>query len=298
MPGHATVAGSRRWTADCTDRRKNATTTDCGPGAHRDPPKWRTGTSRPGGRPIRPSGGASAQWAAAGSVPAEGHRYGVGMAARPPHQRAAAPCPGAHRRRAGPGGAGPRAAAQPPRAGPLRGDVERALLLQVLAASTSRLPTEGARVLVGPGENAGVVDAGDGIAVAIRIESHNHPSAIEPYQGAATGVGGILRDIFTMGARPLAVMDPLFFGPLDDARSAGCSRGWWPASPATATRSGVPDGRGRAHLRPLLRPEPAGERALPGRAPGRAAGAGRGPRGRATWPCCWARPPGATGSAG
>ena len=81
-----------------------------------------------------------------------------------------------------------------------------------------RLPTDGPRVLVGPGENAGVVDAGDGIAVAIRIESHNHPSAIEPYQGAATGVGGILRDIFTMGARPLAVMDPLFFGPPDDAR--------------------------------------------------------------------------------
>jgi phosphoribosylformylglycinamidine synthase II len=81
-----------------------------------------------------------------------------------------------------------------------------------------RLPTEGPRVLVGPGENAGVIDAGDGIAVAIRIESHNHPSAIEPYQGAATGVGGILRDIFTMGARPLAVMDPLFFGPPDQAR--------------------------------------------------------------------------------
>ncbi len=81
-----------------------------------------------------------------------------------------------------------------------------------------RLPTEGPSVLVGPGENAGVIDAGDGIAVAIRIESHNHPSAIEPYQGAATGVGGILRDIFTMGARPLAVMDPLFFGSPDDAR--------------------------------------------------------------------------------
>jgi phosphoribosylformylglycinamidine synthase len=81
-----------------------------------------------------------------------------------------------------------------------------------------RLPTTGARVLVGPGENAGVIDAGDGIALAIRIESHNHPSAIEPYQGAATGVGGILRDIFTMGARPLAVMDPLFFGPLTEAR--------------------------------------------------------------------------------
>ncbi len=81
-----------------------------------------------------------------------------------------------------------------------------------------RLPTTGPHVLVGPGENAGVIDAGDNIAVAIRIESHNHPSAIEPYQGAATGVGGILRDIFTMGARPLAVMDPLFFGDPDDAR--------------------------------------------------------------------------------
>ncbi len=82
-----------------------------------------------------------------------------------------------------------------------------------------RLPTEGPHVLVGPGENAGVIDVGDGIAAAIRIESHNHPSAVEPYQGAATGVGGILRDIFTMGARPIALMDPLFFGPLDDARN-------------------------------------------------------------------------------
>jgi phosphoribosylformylglycinamidine synthase len=82
-----------------------------------------------------------------------------------------------------------------------------------------RLPTEGPAVLVGPGENAGVVDVGDGIAVALRIESHNHPSAVEPYQGAATGVGGILRDIFTMGARPIALMDPLFFGTLDDART-------------------------------------------------------------------------------
>jgi phosphoribosylformylglycinamidine synthase len=82
-----------------------------------------------------------------------------------------------------------------------------------------RLPSEGSDVLVGPGENAGVVDVGDGVAIAVRIESHNHPSAVEPYQGAATGVGGILRDVFTMGARPIALMDPLFFGELDDARS-------------------------------------------------------------------------------
>src|ERR671915_147657 len=81
------------------------------------------------------------------------------------------------------------------------------------------LPTEGRHVLQGPGENAGVVDIGDGLAVAFKMESHNHPSFIEPYQGAATGVGGILRDIFTMGARPIAVLDPLRFGPIDDERS-------------------------------------------------------------------------------
>ncbi len=83
----------------------------------------------------------------------------------------------------------------------------------------ARLPTKAPHVLVGPGENAGVIDVGDGIAVAMRIESHNHPSYIEPYQGAATGVGGILRDIFTMGARPIALMDALFFGSPDEARS-------------------------------------------------------------------------------
>ena len=81
------------------------------------------------------------------------------------------------------------------------------------------LPTSGPRILQGPGENAGVVDLGDGLAVAFKIESHNHPSAIEPYQGAATGVGGIIRDIFAMGARPIALMDPLRFGPPDDART-------------------------------------------------------------------------------
>src|SRR3954465_6887389 len=88
-----------------------------------------------------------------------------------------------------------------------------------------RLPTTGEGVLVGPGENAGVMDVGDGIAAAIRIESHNHPSYIEPYQGAATGAGGILRDIFTMGARPIALMDPLRFGPLEDARSRWVAEG-------------------------------------------------------------------------
>ncbi|MFN2555604.1 MAG: phosphoribosylformylglycinamidine synthase subunit PurL [Nitriliruptorales bacterium] len=78
------------------------------------------------------------------------------------------------------------------------------------------LPTEGSHVLVGPGENAGVVDVGDGLAVTFKIESHNHPSFVEPFQGAATGVGGIIRDILTMGARPVALMDPLRFGLPDD----------------------------------------------------------------------------------
>src|SRR5262249_53519970 len=75
-----------------------------------------------------------------------------------------------------------------------------------------RLPTKGPQVLQGPGENAGVVDVGDGWAAAFKMESHNHPSYVEPFQGAATGVGGILRDVFTMGARPIAVLDSLRFG--------------------------------------------------------------------------------------
>src|SRR5687768_11370208 len=78
-----------------------------------------------------------------------------------------------------------------------------------------RLPSSGDRVIVGPGENAGAIDIGDGLAVVFKVESHNHPSAVEPYQGAATGVGGIIRDIFTMGARPIALLNSLRFGPLD-----------------------------------------------------------------------------------
>ncbi len=82
-----------------------------------------------------------------------------------------------------------------------------------------QFPTTGKRILVGPGENAGVVDLGDGLQLAFKIESHNHPSAVEPFQGAATGVGGILRDIFTMGARPIAVLNSLRFGNLEDAKT-------------------------------------------------------------------------------
>jgi phosphoribosylformylglycinamidine synthase subunit PurL len=81
------------------------------------------------------------------------------------------------------------------------------------------LPTEGPRVVIGPGENAGAVDVGDGLTVAFKVESHNHPSAVEPFQGAATGVGGILRDVFAVGARPIAILDSLRFGELDSSRS-------------------------------------------------------------------------------
>src|SRR6266581_414849 len=84
----------------------------------------------------------------------------------------------------------------------------------------NRLPTHSRRVLQGPGENAGIIDIGDGWACAFKIESHNHPSFIEPFQGAATGVGGILRDIFTMGARPVAVMDSLRFGPIEESKAS------------------------------------------------------------------------------
>jgi phosphoribosylformylglycinamidine synthase subunit PurL len=92
-------------------------------------------------------------------------------------------------------------------------------------AHLKRLPTSGDRVLQGPGENAGIIDIGDNYAIAFKIESHNHPSFIEPFQGAATGVGGILRDIFTMGARPIAAMNSLRFGPLEEARNRNIMEG-------------------------------------------------------------------------
>ena len=81
-----------------------------------------------------------------------------------------------------------------------------------------KFPITGEHVLQGPGEGAGIVDIGDDQAVVFKIESHNHPSAIEPYQGAATGVGGIIRDVFSMGARPIAILNSLRFGELDSAR--------------------------------------------------------------------------------
>jgi phosphoribosylformylglycinamidine synthase II len=111
-------------------------------------------------------------------------------------------------------------------------------------------------VLVGPGENAGVIDAGDGIAVALRIESHNHPSFIEPFQGAATGVGGILRDIFTMGARPIALMDPLFIGPLEDAHSRYILDGVVRGIASYGNSVGVPTVGGQITFDPTYRGNP------------------------------------------
>ena len=119
-----------------------------------------------------------------------------------------------------------------------------------------RLPTEAPHVLVGPGEGAGVVDVGDGIAAAFRIESHNHPSAIEPYEGAATGVGGILRDVFSMGARPIALMDPLRFGPLDDPRSRWIAEGVVSGVSGYGNSVGVPTVGGETVFDPTYQDNP------------------------------------------
>ena len=119
-----------------------------------------------------------------------------------------------------------------------------------------RFPSEGTHVLVGPGEGAGVVDVGDGIAAAFRIESHNHPSAIEPYEGAATGVGGILRDVFSMGARPIALMDPLRFGPLDDARSRWIAEGVVAGISGYGNSVGVPTVGGETVFDPTYQDNP------------------------------------------
>ena len=113
-----------------------------------------------------------------------------------------------------------------------------------------RLPTEGPGVLVGPGENAGVVDAGGGLAIALRIESHNHPSAVEPYQGAATGAGGIIRDIFTMGARPVALMDSLRFGPPSEARNRWLASGVVSGISGYGNAVGVPTVGGELEFAP------------------------------------------------
>src|SRR4030067_1128402 len=111
-----------------------------------------------------------------------------------------------------------------------------------------KLPTKGERVIQGPGENAGIVDIGDGICVAFKMESHNHPSFIEPYQGAATGVGGILRDIFTMGARPIALLDSLRFGSFDNSKTAFLVEGVTAGIAGYGNCMGVPTVGGEAYF--------------------------------------------------
>jgi phosphoribosylformylglycinamidine synthase len=119
-----------------------------------------------------------------------------------------------------------------------------------------RFPTTGEHVIMGPGENAGVIDAGDDFAVAIRMESHNHPSAIEPYQGAATGVGGILRDIFTVGARPVALLDSLWMGPRCDSRSQWIYRGVVQGISGYGNAVGVPTVGGEIAFRTTFKGNP------------------------------------------
>ena len=150
--------------------------------------------------------------------------------------------------------ADPRDPRPPPhrrRAGHVLGDVERALLVQVVQGAPALLRRDHHRrdadaLLAGIGENAGVVDIGDGWAVTFKVESHNHPSYVEPYQGAATGVGGIVRDIMAMGARPVAVMDQLRFGAADAPDTRRVLDGVVAASAATATRWACPTSAARS----------------------------------------------------
>jgi phosphoribosylformylglycinamidine synthase subunit PurL len=113
-----------------------------------------------------------------------------------------------------------------------------------------RLPTEGERVVMGPGENAGAVDIGAGHAIAFKVESHNHPSAVEPFQGAATGIGGILRDVFAIGARPIAVLDSLRFGELDSERSRYLFEGAVAGIGHYGNSIGVPNVGGEVYFEP------------------------------------------------
>ena len=122
------------------------------------------------------------------------------------------------------------------------------------------LPTHGARLLMGPGENAGAIDVGDGWAVAFKVESHNHPSAVEPFQGAATGVGGILRDIFAVGAYPIALLDSLRFGEPDLGAKPLPARPRRRGDRALRQLDRRPHGRRRSLLRSALRAELPGQR--------------------------------------
>jgi phosphoribosylformylglycinamidine synthase subunit PurL len=123
-------------------------------------------------------------------------------------------------------------------------------------ATLRRLPTQGPGVLRGPGENAGAVDAGDGWAAVFKMESHNHPSAVAPFHGAGTGVGGIIRDVLAMGARPVALLDSLRFGPLDEAATAPQARGVIAGIAAYGNSIGVPTVGGELRCAPCYRANP------------------------------------------
>lgn len=123
-------------------------------------------------------------------------------------------------------------------------------------AQLRKFPTEGPQVLQGPGENAGVIDVGDGIGIAFKLESHNHPSAIEPYQGAATGVGGIIRDIFAMGARPIALLDSLRFGELDTEKMKNLFSGVVAGISGYGNCIGIPTVGGETYFHPSYQGNP------------------------------------------
>ena len=162
------------------------------------------------------------------------------------------------------------------------------------------LPTEGEHVVMGPGENAGAVDVGGGLACAFKVESHNHPSAVEPFQGAATGVGGILRDIFAIGARPIAVLDSLRFG----EPAARAPRARYLLDGAVAgighygNSIGVPTVGGEVYFEGPYEQNCLVNAMALGLAPRERARAQRGRRGRATCSCCSAPRPGRDGIGG
>ena len=149
-----------------------------------------------------------------------------------------------------------RARAERLRAGGLLAALVGALRLQAFGARCcAGCRRDGARVLQGPGENAGVIDLGDGLAVAFKVESHNHPSAVEPFQGAATGVGGILRDIFAMGARPIALLDSLRSAASTRSARASCSAAPSRGIGALRQLRRRPERRRRGRLRRRLPPQ-------------------------------------------
>ena len=153
-------------------------------------------------------------------------------------------------------------------------------------------------LMVGIGENAGVLDIGDGWAVTFKVESHNHPSFIEPFQGAATGVGGIVRDIIAMGARPVAVMDQLRFGAIDHPDTARVVQRRRVRDQLLRQLPGPAEHRRGDLLRPVLSGQPARQRAGGRGAAPRGPAPGQRARARATRSCCSARAPAATASAG